>query len=134
MFVRVDFEQPVSDVVRELLTDEFVPATELQPAVDVAENEKESIVVAELPGVNKQDINISVENGWLTLKGERKAVDPADVKRILHREIGYEPFRRSIKLPYAVNVNEISAELHDGILKVVLPKAEEIRSRTIDIK
>lgn len=134
MFVRVNFDQPISDLVEEFLTEEFVPATAAQPAIDITENENESVVVAELPGVNKEDIAISVENGWLTLKGERKATESAEVKRVLHREIAYEPFSRSIKLPHPVNVNTISAELTNGILKISLPKAEEIRARAIEIK
>jgi len=134
MFVRVNFDQPFTDLVNEFLTEEYVPAASSQPAVDVAENENQSIIVAEVPGVKKEDISISVENGWLTVKGERKAVNTEDVKRVLHREIAYEPFQRSIKLPHQVNVNQISAELQDGILKISLPKAEEVRPRTIEIK
>jgi HSP20 family protein len=134
MFMRVNFDQPVNDLMQEFLTKEFVPASSSQPAIDVAENENESLIVAEVPGVKKEDISISVENGWLTLKGERKAPGTDDVKRILHREIEYVPFSRSVKLPHAVNMNGISAELTNGILKISLPKAEEVRSRTIEIK
>jgi HSP20 family protein len=134
MFVRVNFDQPISDLVEEFLTEEFVPVKVSQPAIDVAENENESVIVAELPGVKKEDISISVENGWLTLKGERKATESSEIKRVLHREIAYVPFSRSIKLPHAVNVNNISAELANGILRVSLPKAEEIRARAIEIK
>jgi HSP20 family protein len=134
MFVRVNFDQPVNELIQEFLTEEYTPLSSSQPAIDVTENKNESLIVAELPGVEKEDISIAVENGWLTLKGERKETETADVKRILHREIEYVPFSRAIKLPHAVDVNSISAELTNGILKISLPKAEEIRSRTIEIK
>lgn len=134
MFVRVNFEQPISDLVQEFLTEEFVPTTTAQPAIDIVENENESVIVAELPGVKKEDIAISVENGWLTLKGERKATGTSEITKVLHREIAYVPFSRSIKLPHPVNTNSISAELANGILKISLPKAEEIRPRAIEIK
>ena len=134
MFVRFNFDQPMTELMQEFLTDANVPTTSSQPAIDIAENENESIIVAELPGVKKEDVSISIDNGWLTFKGERKATETADIKKVLHREIGYQPFSRSIKLPHLVNVNNVSAELANGILKISLPKAEEIRPRTIEIK
>ena len=134
MFVKVNFDEPITELMREFLSDEFVPFTSSQPAIDVTENDVESLIVAELPGVKKEDISISVENGWLTLKGERKLSEPSDVRKVLHREIQYQPFSRSIKLPHQVNVNEISASLVNGVLRIALPKAEAIRPRSIEIK
>lgn len=134
MFVRVNFDQPINDLVEEFLTEEFVPVNVSQPAVDVAESENESVIVAELPGVKKEDVSISVENGWLTLKGERKTPESSEIKRVLHREIAYQPFSRAIKLPHPVNIKDISAELTNGILTISLPKAEEVRARAIEIK
>jgi HSP20 family protein len=134
MLVKVNFDEPISELVREYLSDEYLPFTSSQPAIDVTENENESRIVAELPGVKKEDISITVEDGWLTLKGERKSSEPSDVTKILHREIEYQPFSRSIKLPHEVNVNEISAGLENGILKITLPKAEAARPRSIEIK
>ena len=134
MFVKVNYDEPMTDLVRELLSEEFVPDVFSQPAIDIAENEKESVVMVELPGVKKEAISISIEKGWMTVKGDRKAPEPSDIRRVLHREIAYRPFNRSIKLSHPVNVNEISAELTDGILKISLPKAEEARPRAIEIK
>ncbi len=134
MLVRFNLDEPVTNFVREYLTEDFLPTTSSEPAIDVVEDENETVIVAELPGVNKEDVNISVENGWLTLSGERKGSVPSDVKKVLHSEIAYQPFSRSIKLPHQVNVSEVSAELINGILKISLPKAEEIRPRSIQIK
>ena len=134
MLLKVNFNEPISELVREYFSDESMPFTSSQPAIDMTENENESIVVAELPGVKKEDISLSVEDGWLTLKGERKSSAPSDVTKVLHREIVYQPFSRSIRLPHEVNVNEISAALDNGILKITLPKAETVRPRTIEIR
>ncbi len=134
MFFKVNFDQPVNELAKEFLTDEDNELVLSQPAVDVMENASESVIVVELPGVKKEDVKISVENGWLVLKGERKATDTQVVTRVLHREIEYRPFSRSIKLPHPVDANKISAQLEDGVLKISLPKAEEVRPRTIEIK
>ncbi len=134
MFFNVEFDRPITDLMNEIITGEPALGTTSQPAIDVVENENESVVVAELPGVSKEDVKISVENGVLTIKGERKQSEIADLTRVLHREIEYEPFSRSISLPHPVDVNKITAELTNGILKISLPKAEEVRPRTIEIK
>jgi HSP20 family protein len=134
MFVRVNFDQPMGELVREFLTEDRGKVISSEPAVDIAESENESVVVVELPGVKKEDIKISVENGWLTIKGERKSFEPTEKTRVLHREIEYQPFARSIKLPHRVDVNKISAQLENGLLRIFLPKAEESRPRAIEIK
>jgi Molecular chaperone (small heat shock protein) len=134
MFVRVNFDQPVSELVREFLTEDSNQIVSSEPAIDVSENENESVIVVELPGVKKEDIKISVENGWLTLSGERKSFEAPEITRVLHREIESKPFARSIKLPHRVDTDKISAQLENGLLKISLPKAEEVRPRTIEIK
>ncbi len=134
MFVRVNFDQPVSELVREFLTEDSNQGVSSEPAIDVSENENESVIVVELPGLKKEDIKISVENGWLTLSGERKSFEAPEITRVLHREIESKPFARSIKLPHRVETDKISAQLENGLLKISLPKAEEVRPRTIEIK
>ena len=134
MFVRVNFDQPVNDLMREFLTEDSNQVVTSEPAIDVSENENESVIVVELPGVKKEDIKISAENGWLTLSGERKSFEAPEITRVLHREIESKPFARSIKLPHQVDAEKISAELANGLLKISLPKAEEVRPRTIEIK
>jgi HSP20 family protein len=134
MFVRVNFDQPVNDLVREFLTEDGNQVVTSEPAINVSENENESVIVVELPGVKKEDIKISIENGWLTMSGERKSFEAPKITRVLHREIESKPFARSIKLPHHVDAEKISAELANGLLKISLPKAEEVRPRTIEIK
>jgi HSP20 family protein len=134
MLVRVNFDQPINELIQQFLTEEYVPAGPAQPVMDVAEYENESVILVELPGVKKEDIAISVENGWLTLKGERKLNPAAEIKRVLHCEIEPHAFARTIKLPHVVDVNAISAELENGLLRITLPKADEVRPRTIAVK
>ncbi len=134
MLLRFDVEEPITNLVTDFLTENYSPVYSSQPAIDIVEQENESTIVAELPGVRKEDISISVENNWLTLKGERKVPETSDVKRVLHNEIAYRPFARVVKLPHPVEVKDISAELVNGILKITLPKAEQSRPRTIQIQ
>ena len=104
------------------------------PAVDVVEEEKSFELVAELPGLKKEDIKISLENRTLTLSGERKHYGFPEGTTIIRHETQTEPFRRSFELPEEVDAGGISADLNNGILRVRLPKAEKAQAREIQIK
>ena len=104
------------------------------PAVDLVEHQNESIVVAELPGVAKEDIKISLEEELLTIKGERKATGFPDGARWIRSERSNGEFFRTIQLPHLVKTGSVAAELVNGVLKITLPKAEEARPREIPIK
>jgi HSP20 family protein len=104
------------------------------PPLDVAEYEHESVVVAELPGVKKEDLKITVENGLLTISGERKPYEIPQDARIVLNEMRVQNFSRSIELPHEVDVDKISAELQNGLLRIRLPKSEASRARTIKIQ
>lgn len=104
------------------------------PALDVVENDKEFVVVAELPGVVKEDVKLSLHDGKLTISGERKpAVLPGNSSS-LRSESPKGQFTRSIAFPKSLKADAIAAELKDGILKIVLPKVEEVRPREISIR
>jgi HSP20 family protein len=134
MLVRMNLDHPMTEIVREFLTDNSVSNPSSAPAVDIAEYENESVVTMELPGVKKEDINLSLENGWLIVKGERKNHQDPEVKKILHREIATEPFTRSLRLPHRIDADGIAAGLENGMLRITLPKAQEVRPRIINIK
>jgi HSP20 family protein len=104
------------------------------PALDIAEYEDESVVVAEMPGVRKEDVKLSVHDGVLTISGERKAAQMPENSSWLRNEIRTGEFARTIQLPHDVKTDAISAELNNGVLRVVLPKSEEVRPREITIK
>lgn len=104
------------------------------PPLDVAEGKDEVIVVAELPGVKKDDLKISVEKGILSIQGERKENGLAGDARGLLREQRRGKFGRNVRLPYDVDASAVSAELTDGLLKIVLPKAEAARAHEILVR
>ncbi|HWP82328.1 MAG TPA: Hsp20/alpha crystallin family protein [Bacteroidota bacterium] len=138
MFVRLDVPRVFgSDLLEDLLTD-FTPAYPTYerwfPAIDVAEYENQSVVVAELPGVRKEDLKIAVENGVLTISGERKPYEIPQNARVLINEMRVMNFRRSIELPHEVEIDKISAELQNGVLRITLPKTEASRAHTIAIQ
>jgi HSP20 family protein len=102
------------------------------PALDLYQNTDNVVAVVELPGLRKEDIEISLQDGTLTISGERKeeAGQPEGATRT-ERCTG--KFRRSITLPTQVDVNKVSANYKNGILTVTLPKAEEAKPKQIQI-
>jgi HSP20 family protein len=103
------------------------------PAVDLAENENAIVLEADLPGVKAEDFNLSVENFVLTLSGERKFEKKSEADNYHRVERSYGSFVRSFTLPSTINVEGVKAEFKDGVLRVTLPKREEVRARQIKI-
>ncbi len=102
------------------------------PVVDIEETENAFAIKAELPGVEKDDVSISIDKGVLTIKGEKKE-ETEDKKR--HRvECSYGSFVRSFTLPQSVNINEVAAEYNNGILNLTIPKSEEAKPKEIEVK
>jgi HSP20 family protein len=105
------------------------------PAVDIYETENHDLVVrAEVPGMTREDIQVTVENGTLVLKGEKK-FDP-EVKEEHYRRIerAYGAFHRSFTLPNTVDATKVSADYKNGVLTVKLPFREEAKPRTINVE
>jgi HSP20 family protein len=105
------------------------------PAVDIFESENHDLVLkAELPGMNREDIEVSVENSTLVLKGTKKF--DSDVKEENYRRIErtYGTFHRSFTLPNTVDAAKVSAEFRNGVLTVKLPFREEAKPRTISVE
>ena len=113
---------------------EFTMENASLPAVELSETEKEFELTAEVPGVRKEDMKISFEEGLLTIKGVRSGRDLPKGARLIHRETNGDSFARSFRLPAEVNGKEISAQLADGILRITLPKAETALPREIEIR
>ena len=104
------------------------------PAVDIYETDSHDLVLkAELPGMNREDIEVSVENSTLVLKGTKKF--EADVKEEQYRRIerSYGTFHRSFTLPNTVDATKVTAEFKNGVLAVKLPFREEAKPRTINV-
>jgi HSP20 family protein len=103
------------------------------PRVDIFENKDNLVLEAELPGMNRDDFELSFENNVLTLKGERKFEKKTDGENYHRVERSYGSFTRSFTLPQTVTVDGATAEFNNGILSVSLPKREETKARKIEI-
>jgi HSP20 family protein len=104
------------------------------PSVDIYESNNELVLEAELPGLKREDFDLSLENNVLTLRGERK-FEKRDEGDNYHRvERAYGSFTRSFTLPQTVQGEQAVAEFKDGVLRVTLPKREEVKARRIEIK
>lgn len=103
------------------------------PPVDIYENGDNLVLKAELPGVNPDDVEIRVEDNTLYLKGERK-FDKEVKEQNYHRvERSYGTFTRTFSLPNSIDSDKVSANYHDGVLTLSLPKREEAKPKTIKI-
>ena len=106
------------------------------PLVDLKEKKDEILVKAEVPGMKKEDVQISLEDNTLLIKGEKKHEEKKEDKDegYYYRECSYGSFSRAINLPAKVKEDKVDASYRNGILEITLPKAEESISRRIDIK
>jgi HSP20 family protein len=121
------------------LVDEFLglsPATKCDwmPAADVREESDRYVVTVDLPGLAKDDVELSFENDVLTISGERKSELQKDEGRVHRSERYYGKFTRAMRFPGDVRHQDISASFTNGVLEVSLPKAEEARKRKIEVK
>ncbi|MGB2980769.1 MAG: Hsp20/alpha crystallin family protein [Candidatus Zixiibacteriota bacterium] len=104
-----------------------------KPSVDVTEDKDNVVVRAEMPGLNKDDVKISVQDSILTLKGEKKQ-EKEEKETDYHRiERSYGSFCRSFQLPTTVRADKIKADYKDGVLSIILPKTEEVKPKEIPI-
>ena len=112
-----------------------VPSSLAPYAVDVHEDPDHFFVTAELPGFSKDDVDITLEDGVLSIRAERKEETQAggDGKQPLHIERRWNRFERSFTLPTAVDENSVRADLNDGMLTITLDKREEVKPRKIQI-
>ena len=141
-----DLDSRMNKLIERVFTDPFAVTLPESigwvPAMDIVENEKEFLLTAELPGLDEKNVDIAVEEGLLTIKGEKseekeekKDGEEAQKKFYLY-ERSYGSFSRSFALPPNVDVTKIDAEFKKGLLKVHLPKMAEPKSngRKIEIK
>jgi len=104
------------------------------PAVDIVEHDSEYVVKLELPGVNKEDVKITIESNILTIQGEKKQEKETNKENYHRVERNYGSFQRSFTLPTTVKSDKIDAVYKDGVLTVALPKAEEAKPKQIEVK
>lgn len=133
MLVRFDYPKTFDSMVEDIFSTDCMPARSTYPAMDLVEKENETLVVAELPGVKKEDIKITFENNVLTISGSRKPNENVEKASFILNELRSGDFSRSIKFGQDVDTTKMSAEMNDGILTITLPKAESVKARVINI-
>ena len=113
--------------------DEGIARGAWAPTVDIYENKDEVVLEAELPGMNREDFELSIENNVLTLRGERRFEKKDEADNYHRVERAYGAFSRSFTLPQTVSSEGAAAEYKNGVLRVVLHKREEVKARRIEI-
>jgi len=104
------------------------------PRVDVTENKENFVVRAELPGMKKDEVKLTLENNVLTLNGEKRSEEKRDEDSYHLQETRYGKFERSFRLTDNIDRGRIAADYKDGVLTISLPKTKESLSKQIDIK
>ncbi len=104
------------------------------PSVDVIETADTVVVKAEIPGIEPKEVDISVSNETLTIKGEKKEEKEEKGKTFYRVERAYGSFSRTVSLPSAVVADKAKAEYKNGILEIILPKTEQVKAKKIAIK
>ena len=115
-------------------TQEVISTGDWAPRVDIAETDEAFVIKAEIPEVNKEDVKVTVDNGVLTFRGERKQEKEEKNKKIHRVERFYGSFTRSFPLPDNVDESKIDASFKDGLLILTIPKTEETKPKVIDVK
>jgi HSP20 family protein len=104
------------------------------PALDIAENDKEMIVRAELPGMDPKDLNVSVADNQLVISGEKKESSERKEQGVYHSETRYGSFHRTVPLPEGVDTENVDAQYADGVLTLRLKKTAPVTTKRIEVK
>jgi HSP20 family protein len=122
------FDSPLTELTR---TSQLLSGW--TPALDVFEEKENFVVKAELPGMRKEDIEVSFHDGSLSISGERKGESKHEDAEVYRAERFFGRFQRTVTLPAAVSPDKIKAAYKDGVLTVTLPKTEEAKPKQIDV-
>ena len=130
----ISMRRSIDRLIDNTLGDNWDSGTEWSFPLDVVENEDDYVVEASLPGVKPEDLEITYNNGALTIRGEMKAENEKKEGKYHLRERRFGSFVRSVSLPMDVKADSIEADYKDGVLTLKLPKAEEVKPKRIAIK
>jgi len=143
---RADSFDPVAEIdrLREEIDDLFdlprLPSVRglydrpVSPAVDVAEDGEQYTVTCDVPGLRREDVEVSLAQGVLTIKGEKKLPKRSGAARTYREETWEGKFQRTLAMPSEVDPSRVTADLRDGVLTVALPKREEAKPKQIAIQ
>jgi HSP20 family protein len=112
---------------------EVLATADWAPSVDITETDTAYLIKGEIPGVNKEDVKVNIENGLLTMSGERRQEKEEKGKKLHRIERSYGSFMRSFRLPDNIDEAAVKAEFKDGMLNVTLPKTTQPRNRAISV-
>ena len=105
-----------------------------RPSVDIAETDHDFVLTADLPGIAREDLDLTVVDGRLTIKGQRRRESDSKEGNVHRVERAHGTFTRAFDLPAAIDPETVAATYKDGVLTVTVPKAEEARPRQIEVK
>jgi len=129
------FNRRFSDIMDEFFNDAVATRKNtFAPSIDISETDKQFIVDVEVPGINKKDIELNLENNMLTISGERSFNKEEEGKQYHRVESHYGTFNRSFRLPENVDSDSIKATYNNGILNITVDKSEEKLKKQIEIK
>ena len=114
--------------------EEGITVAEWTPVVDISEDEKEYVIKAELPGLKREEVKVAVEDGVLSISGERKVEKEEKGKKFHRIERAYGAFVRNFRLPDGCDPAKVNAEFKDGVLNVHLAKSPKAQPKAIEIK
>ena len=112
---------------------EMMTMADWTPSADISETDTAYLIKAEIPGVNKEDVKVSIENGMLTIQGERKMEKEEKGKRYHRIERSYGSFIRSFRVPDDADESAVKAEFKDGVLNVTLNKSARAKPKAINV-
>ena len=131
--MREKMNRMFEDVFAGKAEDKEIAPSSWSPAVDIYETENEIILTAEIPGLDEKDIEIKIEDNTLTLRGERKFSKETKEENYHRLERAYGTFFRAFTLPNSVEADSIQAEHENGVLRITMPKKQELKPRTVKI-
>jgi HSP20 family protein len=131
-----EIDRLFDDFARGALTGLQQGQDRLVPSMDITENDKEIVVTAEMPGLERKDIDISIDDDVLTIRGEKKVEEEKkDEKQNFHvTERAYGVFFRAIQLPNGVDPSKVQASMQNGVLKVTIPKPASSQAKKIEVQ
>lgn len=127
-----ELHNPLSNISND--EDGNIATARWAPSVDISENDTAFVLHADIPGVKPEEIEVSMDNGVLTIKGERKTEEKSDKENFRRVERQYGMFYRRFSLPDTANADKIEAHSEHGVLQVTIPKKEVALARRISVK
>lgn len=127
------FRNPFAMMTHPIMQSTMLKSADMSPSVDIFEEGDEVVVKAEIPGVEKKDLDVSITENSLTLSGEKKQEQKVEKKDYHRIERSYGSFSRSFRLPDNVDGSKAKANFKDGVLEIRMPKTKETKKKKIEI-